>query len=65
MEPKKGEYNASEHDSLYIDARFKDTQWIWTAEQYDASRAWSVYFNNGNCDYNIIVNDYTYVRAVR
>ena len=64
MEPKLVEYDASEHDSLYIDARFKDTPWIWTAEQYDVWFTWIVSFYTGY--YNAAPASKTFfVRAVR
>ena len=49
---------------LYIDPIFDKAQrYIWTADKLDASNAWVVYFNNGNCN-NIHVYFNFYVRAV-
>ncbi len=58
MEPSANE------KGLYIDVRFNDTPWIWTADQYDASYAWVVYFVFGDCG-NDHVDYGDYVRAVR
>jgi len=59
--------------SLHIDARFEDTQSIWTVDQYDASRAWSVSFSVGSWitisslsgHYHEVSDDSFSVRAVR
>lgn len=54
----------------YVDASFKDTPYIWTADEYartdkgDASYIWVVNFNFGHCYYYDVVNG-DYVRAVR
>ena len=58
MEPSANE------KGRYIDVRFNDTPWIWTADQYDASSAWVVYFGVGNC-LNTHVDNFFCVRAVR
>ena len=65
MEPEKVVYDASEGDSLYIDARFKDTPSFWTGEKHTVTSAWFVNFLNGGCYYDAI--DYVgyHVRAVR
>lgn len=47
MEPEKVVYDASEGDSLYVDARFKDSPYFWTGEKHPGSRAWSVNFYGG------------------
>ena len=67
MEPEKVVYDWSEGDSLYIDARFKDTQFLWTGENHTASRAWYVSFNDGSCNFYGFYDDIVdaYVRAVR
>ncbi len=61
-----------EMEGFYFDASFKDTPYIWTADEYartdtgDASSAWVVDFYFGRC-YNTPVDgiEYYYVRAVR
>ena len=67
MKAEKVEYDATEHDSLYIDAHFKDTPFIWTSEKYTTSLAWSVDFFDGYCKF--FVSDgflfNPHVRAVR
>ncbi|MCH8955995.1 DUF1566 domain-containing protein [candidate division KSB1 bacterium] len=60
MEPK--ELNGD----LHIDSKFDKTQrWIWTADKKSASRAWVVYFSNGDCSFNVIDIFFVHVRAVR
>lgn len=65
MEPEKVVYDASEGDSLYVDARFKDSPYFWTGEKHPGSRAWSVNFYGGYCNGYDIDYDAVYVRAVR
>ena len=65
MEPEKVVYDASEGDSLYVDARFKDTPQFWTGEKHPASRAWVVHFYGGYCYYSDIDFNFYRVRAVR
>ena len=59
MEPEKSS------NGLYIEPVFDETQrFIWTSDQYSASRAWSVGFTYGGCGPNplgIVIS----VRAVR
>jgi hypothetical protein len=58
MEPKK-------HGELYLDPVFDRKQtWIWTADKYSASSAWSVLFAYGYCSHDALHGDY-YVRGVR
>ena len=70
MEPKKVSKRRNRNDSLYVDAYFKETLFIWTADEYDgtdkgdASIAWVVYFFYGYCG-SSHVYDFNYVRAVR
>lgn len=60
MEPTKN------NDGLHIDPIFdKKQEWIWTSDKYSASRAWSVYFLDGDCFYIVIVGSNSHVRAVR
>ncbi len=60
LEPSKNKTN-----KLYIDSIFGSKQRIiWTSDIYLASRAWVVYFDNGDCYVSSFFNDY-YVRAVR
>ncbi len=60
MEPKKNEHG------LHIDPIFDSMQrWIWTADKYSASRAWSVYFYGGDCYGSDVASYGYYVRAVR
>jgi hypothetical protein len=55
MEPEK------ENDDLYIDPIFDERQeWLWTADEESAGRAWYVYFINGSC-----LRSGSFVRAVR
>ncbi len=66
MEPQKS-------SRLYIDLNFDRTQVkIWTADKQSTSRAWVVYFNDGVCFFDDLVEyrlEYKsakyYVRAVR
>ena len=61
-----------EMEGLYVDASFKDTPYIWTADEYartdkgDASRAWVVVFYGGGCvNLDVGFDDVVRVRAVR
>ena len=65
MEPERVE-------GIYIDALFKDTPYIWTADEYartdtgDALIAWVVDFFNGYCSGSLVDSIFNYhVRAVR
>jgi len=70
MEPKKVSKRRNRNDSLYVDAYFKETPYIWTADEYDwtdkgdALDVWVVHFFIGNCSINH-VNFHSSVRAVR
>ena len=70
IEPKKVSKVRDGNDSLYVDAHFKDTPFIWTADEYartdkgDASNVWVVSFDGGYCG-SYHVNFNLYVRAVR
>jgi len=60
MEPLKNEAG------LNIDPIFdKNPESIWTADKKSASRAWVVYFDDGDCSINVIVINIYSVRAVR
>ncbi|MCA9401468.1 MAG: DUF1566 domain-containing protein, partial [Candidatus Omnitrophica bacterium] len=52
---------------LYIDPVFsKEQGWIWTADRYSASLAWSVGFHYGYCFHDPVANSsHACVRAVR
>ena len=51
---------------LHIDPMFDNHQrYIWTADLYSAHSAWVVYFCDGQCYYNAIGYNDSYVRAVR
>ena len=72
MEPKRVAVATDRQDSLYVDARFKDTPFIWTADEYswdveeEVSRAWYVDFVHGYCHHiDIDIYYVNYVRAVR
>ena len=71
IEPKKVSKVRDGNDSLYVDAHFKDTPFIWTADEYartdkgDASSAWVVYFYDGGCYYDLVSVYSFFVRAVR
>jgi len=65
IEPKRVEVATTQHDSLYVDARFKDTPYFWTGEKYTALRAWVVYFSYGYCNNLDFIINYNHVRAVR
>jgi hypothetical protein len=58
MEPERKE--------LYINPVFDNEQyWIWTADLYSASVAWSVNFVYGYCDDVVLGFGFYHVRAVR
>jgi len=71
MEPKKVSKRRNRNDSLYVDAYFKETPYIWTADEYDwtdkgdALTVWGVDFYNGYCYNGHVYYDVSYVRAVR
>ncbi len=53
------------HDDLHLGPVFVSSErWIWTADKYDATRVWVVFFNFGICNHGDVDGE-AYVRMVR